>query len=114
MPTHVKLLMKTSRMRVMAEAAGIELVSANETRATLSLKNPTGGARAPLQKTLGLGVDVGHMQIRVELDRDDNDWIDELMAVIEQVKMFQDRMIQMLEMAMAGAAEIAGPSDAAG
>ena len=54
------------------------------------------------------------MQIRVELDRDDNDWIDELMAVIEQVKMFQDRMIQMLEMAMAGAAEIAGPSDAAG
>ncbi|HIF73084.1 MAG TPA: transcription-repair coupling factor [Dehalococcoidia bacterium] len=116
MPTHVKLLMKTARMRVMAEAAGIELVSATETRATLSLKDPTGGARAPLQKTLGLGVDVGHMQIRVELDRDDNEWIDELMAVMEQVKMFQERMIQMLEMAMAGAEEAAatGASDVAG
>jgi transcription-repair coupling factor (superfamily II helicase) len=108
MPTHVKLLLKTVRTRVMAEAAGIELVTANETRATMSLKLPTGGARAPLQKTLGLGVDVGHMQIRVELDRDDPEWIDELMAVMEQVKIFQERMIQMLELAMAGADGIDG------
>jgi transcription-repair coupling factor (superfamily II helicase) len=108
MPTHVKLLLKTVRTRVMAEAAGIELVTANETRATMSLKQPTGGARAPLQKTLGLGVDVGHMQIRVELDRDDPEWIDELMAVMEQVKIFQERMIQMLELAMAGADGIDG------
>ena len=100
MPTHVKLLMKTAHMRVMAEAAEIDLVTANETRATMTLKQPTGGAREPLQKQLGLGVDVGHMQIRVELDRDDPEWIDELMAVMEQVKMFQERMIQMMELAM--------------
>jgi hypothetical protein len=66
----------------------------------MTLKQPTGGAREPLQKQLGLGVDVGHMQIRVELDRDDPEWIDELMAVMEQVKMFQERMIQMMELAM--------------
>jgi transcription-repair coupling factor (superfamily II helicase) len=101
MPTHVKLLMKTAHMRVLAEAAEIDLVAAKETRATLMLRQPTGGAREPLQKQLGLGVDVGHMQIRVELDRDDPEWIDELMAVIEQVKMFRERMIQMMEMAMA-------------
>jgi transcription-repair coupling factor (superfamily II helicase) len=100
MPTHVKLLMQTTQMRVLAEAAEIDLVAAKETRATLMLRQPTGGAREPLQKQLGLGVDVGHMQIRVELDRDDPDWIDELMAVIEQVKMFKERMIQMMEMAM--------------
>jgi len=100
MPTHVKLLMQTTQMRVLAEAAEIALVAAKETRATLMLRQPTGGAREPLQKQLGLGVDVGHMQIRVELDRDDPDWIDELMAVIEQVKMFKERMIQMMEMAM--------------
>ena len=100
MPTHVKLLMKTVHMRVMAEAAEIDLITANETRATMTLKQPTGGAREPLQKQLGLGVDVGHMQIRVELDRDDPEWIDELMAVMEQVKMFQERMIQMMEFAM--------------
>jgi len=105
MPTHVKLLMKTAHMRVLAEAAEIDLVAAKETRATLMLRQPTGGAREPLQKQLGLGVDVGHMQIRVELDRDDPEWIDELMAVMEQVKMFRERMIQMMEMAMAASIE---------
>ena len=101
MPTHVKLLMKMARMRSMAEQAGVELVVAKETRATLTLKEPTGGARAPLQKQLGTGVDVGHMQIRVEIDRDDPEWIDELMAVLDQLKMFQERMAQMMEMVMA-------------
>ncbi|MDA1278474.1 MAG: transcription-repair coupling factor [Chloroflexi bacterium] len=100
MPTHVKLLMQMTRMRLLAEQAGLEHVSANETVAVLHLKQPTGGARTPLQKQLGLGVDVGHMQIRVELDRDDPEWLDELMAVLEQLKMFQDRMVQMLEMAL--------------
>ena len=101
MPTHVKLLMKMARMRSMAVQAGVELVAAKETRATLTLKEPTGGARAPLQKQLGTGVDVGHMQIRVEIDRDDPEWIDELMAVLDQLKMFQERMAQMMEMIMA-------------
>jgi transcription-repair coupling factor (superfamily II helicase) len=101
MPTYVKLLMQMTRMRVMAEMVGIELISANETRVTMTLKEPTGGARVPLQKELGLGVDVGHMQIRVEIDRYDPEWIDELMAVMDQLKMFQDRMIQMMEMALA-------------
>jgi transcription-repair coupling factor (superfamily II helicase) len=104
MPTHVQLLMKSTHMRVMAEAAGVELVSAKESRATLTLKQPTGGAREPLQKQLGLGVDVGHMQIRVDIDRDESDWIDELMAVMDQLKMFQERMLQMMEMAMAAGA----------
>ena len=101
MPTHVKLLMKMARMRSLAEQAGVELVAAKETRATLTLKEPTGGARVPLQKQLGTGVDVGHMQIRVEIDRDDPEWIDELMAVLDQLKMFQERMAQMMEMVMA-------------
>lgn len=110
MPTHVKLLMKSTRMRVMAEKAGIELVSARESRATLTLQEPTGGARAPLQKQLGVGVDVGHMQIRIDIDRDDPEWVDEVMAVMDQVVMFRERMIQMMEMAMAGAEAEAAPT----
>ena len=82
----------------------------------MSLKQSTGGARELLQKQLGLGVDVGHMQIRVDLDREDPEWIDELMAVMEQLKMFQDRMLQMMELAMSGSAptDISGASDVAG
>jgi transcription-repair coupling factor (superfamily II helicase) len=101
MPTHVKLLMKSTHIRILAEAAGIELVSAKKSRSTMTLKQPTGGARELLQKQLGLGVDVGHMQIHVDIDRDEPDWIEELMAVMDQLKMFQERMIQMMEAAMA-------------
>ena len=81
------------------------MVTANEKRATLSLRQPTDGARGPLQKQLGAGVDVGHMQIRVEIDRDDLEWIDELMAVIEQIKMFKEQMIQMMEIVQSSAAD---------
>ena len=101
MPTHVKLLMKSTHIRILAEAAGIELISAKKSRSTMTLKQPTGGARELLQKQLGLGVDVGHMQIHVDIDRDEPDWIEELMAVMDQLKMFQERMIQIMEMAMA-------------
>ena len=113
MPPHVMLLMKTTRMRVMAEAVGVELISAKEFRAVMSLKQPTGGARELLQKQLGIGVDVGHMQIRVDIDRDDPEWIDELMAVMDQIKMFQERMIKMMEMAVAANAGF-GSDDPAG
>ncbi len=58
-----------------------------------------------MQQQLGIGVDVGHMQIRVDIDRDDPEWIDELMAVIEQIKMFRERMMQMMEIAMAASAD---------
>ena len=100
MPTHVTLLMKSTRIRIMAESAGVELVSARESRATFSLKEATGGARAPLQNQFGKGVDVGHLQIRIDIDRDDKDWIDELMAVLEQFKLFKERMIQMMQAAI--------------
>ena len=105
MPTHVKLLMKTARMRILAGHAEIDLVAANETRSTLSLQQPTDGARAPLQRQLGSGVDVGHMQIRVQIDRDDPEWIDDLMAVIEQIKMFKEQMIQMMDIVQSSAAD---------
>jgi len=74
------------------------------------LQEPTGGARAPLQKQLGVGVDVGHMQIRIDIDRDDPEWVDEVMAVMDQVVMFRERMIQMMEMAMAGAEAETAPT----
>jgi hypothetical protein len=45
------------------------------------------------------------MQIRVEIDRDDLEWIDELMAVIEQIQMFKEQMIQMMDMAQISAVD---------
>jgi transcription-repair coupling factor (superfamily II helicase) len=93
-PRHVEMLLHTAKVRVLAERTTIDAVTAAEEKATLVLHEPTGGARGPLQKALGRGVDVGHMQIRVDLDREDPEWLEELEAVLEQIETFRDRMMR--------------------
>ena len=98
-PRNVELLLAAEKMRVLAEHAGVDSVNIGETRATLNLKEPTGGARTALQKALGRGVTVGHMQIRVDIDRDEPDWIEELTAVFDGMLIFRERLIAMAQAA---------------
>ena len=98
-PRNVELLLAAEKMRVLAEQAGVDSVNIGDERATLNLKEPTGGARSALQKWLGRGVTVGHMQIRVEIDREEPDWIEELSAVFEQIMLFRERLISMAQAA---------------
>ena len=98
-PRNVELLIAAEKMRVLAEQAGVDTVNIGEERATLNLKEPTGGARSALQKWLGRGVTVGHMQIRVDIDREEPDWIEELSAVFEQILLFRERLIAMAQAA---------------
>ena len=92
-PRNVDLLLQAEKIRVLAEKAGVDGVTTTESRATLALSEPTGGARAPLQKMLGRGVSVGHLKIRVDIDREELDWVEELTAVVEQILIFRDRMM---------------------
>ena len=94
-PRNVDLLLDAARMRTLAEQSGIDSVVAKEDTLTLTLKEATGGARQALQSALGRGVRVGHMQIRVDIDRDADDWLEESLAVMEQVKLFRDRLLSM-------------------
>ncbi len=107
-PRNLDLLLAAERMRVLAKQAGMDTVSITESRATLNLKEPTGGARSALQKWLGRGVNVGHMQIRVDIDREDPDWIEELSALFEQILQFRERLIAMAQTAAAGQPVVAG------
>ncbi len=93
-PRNVDLLLHATRMRVLAEGANVANVSTTEDRALLTLREPTGGARAALQKALGRGVDVGHMQVRVEIDREDPEWLDELLATFVQILTFRERALK--------------------
>ena len=101
-PGSVTVLLYTAKLRVLAEASGVNAVVATDERATLSLDEPTGGARAALQKALGRGVTVGHMQIRLEIDRDDPEWREELTWTIEELGRFRQQYLSVL--ADAGAA----------
>ena len=98
-PRNVDLLFASTKIRVLAETAGIDTVAAGQNLATLTLREPTGGGREPLQKTLGRGVNVGHMQIRVDIDRDEPDWLAELTAALDQIITFRERMILAMQMA---------------
>ena len=95
-PKPVIFLLKSVSARILAERCNVVSVTGNETRVVLALKESTGGARAALQKDLGRGVDVGHMQVRVEVDREDEEWVDDLLAVLEMLGSFRDRMLEML------------------
>ncbi|NQU96012.1 MAG: transcription-repair coupling factor [Chloroflexi bacterium] len=95
-PKPVIFLLKSVSARILAERCNVDSVTGSDTRVVLALKESTGGARAALQKDLGRGVDVGHMQIRVEIDREDEEWVDEVLAVLEQLGSFRDRMLEML------------------
>ena len=94
-PRNVDLLLDAARIRALAEQSGIDSVVAREDTLTLALKEPTGGARQALQRALGRGVRVGHMQIRVDIDRDADNWLDETLEVMEQVRAFRDRLLSL-------------------
>ncbi len=94
-PRNVDLLLDAARVRALAEQSGIDSVVAMEDTLTLTLKEPTGGARNALQRALGRGVRVGHMQIRVDIDRDADNWLEESLGVMGQVRLFRDRMLSL-------------------
>jgi transcription-repair coupling factor (superfamily II helicase) len=95
-PKNVDLLLHTAKVRILAERTNVDAVTAGEDRAVLALREPTGGARPALQKSLGRGVDVGHMQVRVEIDREDDEWLDELLGVLMQIENFRERTLKMM------------------
>jgi len=120
-PKPVLLLLKSVRARILAERCNVDSVTTSATRAVLALKESTGGARAALQRELGRGsptlrqaqdsagsghgVDVGHMQVRVEIDREDDEWVDEVLAVLGMLGAFRDRMLEMLAASGGGGAD---------
>ncbi|MEE8363050.1 MAG: TRCF domain-containing protein, partial [Dehalococcoidia bacterium] len=95
-PGPVHVLLYTVKVRILADRCGVDSVVAVEARVTLALREPTGGARAPMQKILGLGVTVGQMQVRIEIDRDDEEWRAELIWTLEQIAEFQQRFLGVL------------------
>ena len=99
LPVPAELLLASVRARVSCEAANVVSITSSPTRLTLNLADPTGGAREALRKALGRGVDVGHMQIRLELDRNDEDWLEELFWTLEQIVEFRERALQMMQAA---------------
>lgn len=95
-PRQAELLLFQTRIRVLAEVCNADSMIAQKERITISLKDPIGDARAALQRVIGRLADVGHMQIRMEIDRADDEWMERLESVLDEVAGFRQKMLQMV------------------
>ena len=102
-PKNVELLRFVTRIRILAENAGIERISSNDDLVTIMLTEPTGGAKQALSNILGENVTVGNQQIRIGINREDLLWVEHLSDTIERIQSFRDGMIEAMKKTMSQA-----------
>ena len=100
-PDEVENLLKVAELRALASAAGAESVIRSSESIVISLRNPVGGAKAPLQRALGPAAQVGNARIQMPLRPLGDQWLARLTRTLERIQVFMDNMRQL-------AAEAAG------
>ncbi len=93
LPWQVENLLYVARLRLKAEATGIESVYRDEKYVVLKLREETGGARSALQRALGRSVRVGHSQIRLDLAAIPEAWEEALVSLIDGIGAFRERLM---------------------
>ena len=91
--TEVRNLLYTVRVRVLAQAAGVEMVTKEAGSVVVRLREDVGGARLALEKELGPRVRVGNRLLHLELGRLDRPWGQALLEMLESIAAFKERMV---------------------
>ena len=95
LPDEVENLLKVSEIRAVAGAAGAESVIRNNESIVITLRNPVGGAKTPLQRALGPAAQVGNAQIQMALRPLGDQWLSRLTRTLERMQAFMDNMRQL-------------------
>ena len=94
-PEEVENLLTVSEVRAIAGNAGAESVIRNSESIVITLRNPVGGAKAPLQRALGPSAQVGNSQIHMALRPLGDQWLSRLTRTLERLLVFTDNMRQL-------------------
>ncbi len=94
-PDEVENLLKVSDVRALAGAAGAESVTSGSEAIAISLRDPVGGAKAPLQRALGPSAQVGNAQIQMPLRPLGEQWLPRLTRTLERLQIFTGNMRQL-------------------
>ena len=94
-PEEVEALLKVAEIRALAAAGGAESVIQTADAIVISLRNPVGGARAPLQRALGPAAQVGNSQIQMPRRPLGEQWLQRLTRTLERLQVFMDNMRQL-------------------
>ena len=87
-PEPVADLLYISRVRVLADRAGLVSVAWADTNIILRLSHPVGGARPALEKALGPLVRVGNNQLQLSHRRGNRPWQDQLVLTLQRLLRF--------------------------
>ena len=97
LPWQVQNLLYVVRLRLKAQPSGVESVTRDGERIVIRLRDEVGGAKPALQRVLGRGVDVGHTQIRLMLDRLPDGWEEPLVETVEKLADFREGMASAMQ-----------------
>ena len=97
LPWQVQNLLYVVRLRLKAQPLGVESVTRDDERIVIRFRDEIGGAKPALQRVLGRGVEVGHTQIRLKLDRLPDGWEKPLVETVEKLADFQERMASAMQ-----------------
>ena len=108
LPWEVQNLLYMVRLKIHARQAGIESVTREGEKIVLQLKDDTGGARHALQTLVGRDIVVGHSQVRLDLGRLTDGWEGPLVATVEKITEFRERLAAQLDVGVGLQAEPLG------
>ncbi len=92
LPWQVQNLLYVARLRIKAPRAGIQSITREDDWIVLRLHESVGGARLALRRLLGGGVRVGNAQIRLDLDKLTDGWEGPLVATVDKLAEFRERL----------------------
>jgi len=93
LPLQAQNLLYVLRLKLRAARAGIKSIARGDRRVVLHLEDDVGGAMRALQRTLGGGVEVGHTQIRMDLDKLADAWQEALGDTVQALADFRERIV---------------------
>ena len=91
-PQEVDNLLVIADLRVLAAMVNIESIIHTDEAIVLTLRAPVGGAKAPLQQSLGPSAIVGNQQVHLPLRRLGDEWLTRLTRVLERFLVFHERL----------------------
>ena len=96
LPWQVQNLMYVARLKLGAGKAGVDAITREGDTIVLRLQNEVGGAKLALQREMGQGITVGHMQVRMDVSEFPSGWEDALVETVKALAGFRRRVEQQL------------------
>ncbi len=92
LPKAIRDILYVVEIKALARQSSVESISHARNVVTIQLREPVGGARLLLQKTLGNAAQVGHTQIKMALKQN---WRQDIVHILEGLASFKAKVLEL-------------------